>query len=177
MISKSSKVYEMISEARLGLTEGVVISIDPSIGSTSSMPGYAIYIRGERSSSGTLDIDRNASIPERLQQLAHFIRKLYSIYDPDVLVYEEIPAQRHGGGNANAHASLLKAVGAILSVSGPDKYVGILPISWKAQVGDDYVKGDKEDAEAIGRICIQEAHRIIEEDGKKATRKYGQKKA
>lgn len=174
MLSKSSKAYEAISQARLPLTEGIVVAVDPSIGSSSSLPGWAVYIEGSLRISGVFEVNRNGTVPERLQELAYMLRKLYDTYDPDVLVYEDIPAQRYGGGNANAHSSLLKSVGAILSVSGPDHFVGILPVSWKSLAGEGHVKGDREDAEAIGRICIQEARRIVEEDGEKADRKYGQ---
>lgn len=93
--------------------------------------------------------------------LANGIRKLYRDFDPDVLVYEEIPAQRYGGGgNANAHASLLKALGVILSVPGPDGYVGIYPISWRKLVRETYVKGDEADAVEIGWIVIELAREI-----------------
>lgn len=177
MLSKTSKAYESISKARLALTEGIVVSIDPSIGSTSSLPGWAVYIRGELQCSGTFDINRNANVPTRLQELAYELRKLYNTVGvPDVLVYEDIPAQRYGGGNANAHSSLLKSVGVILSVSGPDAHVGLLPISWKRLVRPEYQKGDEADAIEIGWIAIQEARKIIEEDGAKQGRKFGQRK-
>ena len=156
-IGKTSAVYSEISANLKGLTEGRVVSIDPSIGSSSSMPGWAVYLAGNYVESGTFDIPRDKSIPERLKHLARCMTKLYARHDPDVLVYEEIPAQRHGMGNAGAHASLLKAVGAILSVPGPDGYVGIMPVSWKALVLDTYIKGDEEDACEIGRIVIEQA--------------------
>lgn len=176
-ISKTSKVYEAISKARLALAEGIVVAIDPSVGSSSSLPGWAIYVRGELITSGVLEIDRNADIPTRLQQLAYLLRKLYTEWDPDVVVYEDIPAQRYGGGNANAHSSLLKAVGVTLSISGPEHYVGILPISWKKCVREGYIKGDEADAIEIGYICIEEAKRLIQEEGRKEDRKYGKRKA
>jgi Holliday junction resolvasome RuvABC endonuclease subunit len=177
MLSKTSKAYEQISSARLGLTEGWVIAIDPSIGSSSSLPGYAVYRGGKLLISGVLQIDRNADVPTRLQQLAYEMRRLYAQYPVDVLVYEDIPAQRYGGGNANAHSSLLKSVGVVLSISGPASYVGLLPISWKRLVREGYVKGDKEDAEEIGYIAISEARRITEEEGRKPGRKYGSSKS
>lgn len=160
MIGKTSKVYEEIKGATKELLEGVMVSCDPSIGSTSSQPGWAVYRAGELLASGTFEIAAHKSIPERLHKLHSSMRKLYNEYDPDVLVYEQIPAQRYGGGNAWSHASLLKALGVILSIPGPDKYVGILPVSWKKMVRDTYVKGDREDAEEIGWIAIQVAREI-----------------
>lgn len=174
-MSKTSKAYEMISKARLGLTEGIVVCIDPSIGSSSSSPGYAVYIAGDLSESGVFDIPAHLAFHEKAQQLAYNVRKLYTKYDPDVLVYEEIALQ--GAGRAiSSHVTLLKAVGIVLSVPGPDHVVGIYPVSWKKLVRPTYVKGDKEDAEEIGYICIQQAKEIIEEDGRKQERRFGQKK-
>lgn len=165
MLSKGSKAYGEIRGSLTYLMEGTVVSIDPSIGSTSSMPGYAVYRSGNLVDSGIFEIDPHGTIPERLQKLSYYIRKLYQGWQPDTLVYEDIPAQRYGGGsNANAHSSLIKAVGTILSVSGPHTYVGLMPISWKKMTRSDYVKSDIADAEEIGRIAISEAHRISETD-------------
>jgi hypothetical protein len=164
MLGRDTKAYSQIRGCLTQLIEGMVLSVDPSIGSTSSMPGWAVYRAGVLMASGTIEIDASLPVWKRLRRLVHGIRKLYKLWEPDVCVYEDIPAQRHGGGNAEAHASLLKAVGAILSVSGPDYYVGLHPLSWKKMIRSTYVKGDREDAEEIGYIAIQEARRIREED-------------
>ena len=156
-IGKGSKVYLEVSNNIKGLTMGVVISIDPSIGSSSSMPGWAVYRAGELVASGVISLPREKSLVTRLKALANNMRMLYRKYLPDVLVYEEIPAQRHGMGNAEAHASLLKAVGVILSIEGPEAAVGIYPVSWKGMVSEQYVKGDEADAIEIGRIVIEHA--------------------
>jgi hypothetical protein len=169
MIGKNTKSYSTIRNCLTQLIEGRVLSIDPSIGSTSSLPGWAYYVSGELIASGEIEIDPSLPIWKRLRLLVHGIRKLYREYEPDVTIYEEIPPQRHGGGNAEAHASLLKALGAILSVSGPDYYVGIHPISWKPMVRSTYVKGDKEDAIEFGWIVIEEAKRIRETDPPQAS--------
>lgn len=173
MLGKDTKAYQEIQKNLHRLTDGIVVSIDPSIGSTSSMPGYAVYVSGELKESGIIEIDSDKPKWTRLQSLAYNMRKLYTQWDPDILVYEDIPSQRHGGGNANAHASLLNAVGVILSISGPDGYVGLHPMSWKKMVRPTYVKGDKEDAEEMGWIAINLAHHIEETDppGRK---RYGQ---
>lgn len=176
MLSKSSKAYEMISKSRLPLIEGRVVCIDPSIGSSSSMPGYAVYIAGTLIASGTLTINPNGDLHEKAQELAFAVRRLYKEWEPDVLVYEEIAIQ--GTGRAiQSHVTLLKAVGIILSVSGPEHYVGIYPVSWKKMTRSTYVKSDENDAIEIGYVCIEEAKRIIEEDGAKQGRKFGQRKS
>lgn len=164
MLGRDTRAYQQIRGCLVPMLEGIVLSVDPSIGSSSSQPGWAVYRQGQLIISGTIQIDHTLPTWKRLRKLVHGIRKLYKQWEPDVLVYEDIPAQRHGGGNAEAHASLLKAVGAILSVSGPDYYVGLHPLSWKRMVRSSYVKGDENDAIEIGWISIQEARRISEED-------------
>jgi len=159
-LTKTSKAYGNIEDNLQGILEGVMVSIDPSIGSSSSMPGWAVYRAGQYVTSGTFDIPIHKSLPDRLRILANHVRKLYNEHSPDVLAYEDIPAQRYGMGNAVAHASLLKALGAILSVPGPDGYVGIMPVSWKKMVRDTYTKGDESDAVEIGHVIIECAAQI-----------------
>lgn len=160
MLGKQTRAYGEIEGYIKELTEGLVVAIDPSIGSSSSLPGYAVYRAGELIESGTFAIPYQRSIPERLGLLHNHVRKLYNQYTPDVLVYEDIPALRQGGGNAVAHASLLKALGAILAVPGPDGYVGLMPVSWKGEARETYVKGDEADAIEIGYVAITVARRI-----------------
>lgn len=178
MLGKGTKAYGQIQGALLPLLRGRMIAVDPSVGSTSSQPGYAVYIQGELRNSGIISIDPSLPIWDRLHRLNYGVRKLYQEWDPDVLVYEDIPAQRHSTfnnkGNAEAHSSLLKAVGAILSVSGPDHYVGLHPSSWKAMVRPEYTKSDINDAIEMGWISIQEGMRIEEKDP--PGKKYGKQK-
>lgn len=172
MLGKYTGAYTQIEKCTRQIREGQVVSIDPSIGSTSSMPGWAIYRAGALIDSGTFEINANHSVPDRLRALHSHMRKLYNTYTPDVLVYEDIPPLRQGGGNAASHASLLKALGAILCIPGPDHYVGIQPISWKKMVREEYRKGDEADAVEMGWIVIQEADRIRQEvDIRKSKRK------
>lgn len=163
MLSKGSGAYGQICLCTLHLTQGIVLAVDPSVGSSSSMPGYAIYTAGILRASGTIPLNPTDPIHVRLRGLVYALRKITQEHNPDVLVYEDIPAQRYGGGgNAGAHASLLKAVGAILSTSGTDYVVGIQPVSWKPMARSSYVKGDEADAIEIGHVVISEAARIAE---------------
>lgn len=175
MLTPSSKAYQDVQRCTKHIAEGIVIAIDPSIGSNSSMPGYAVYVAGELQDAGVFEIDARQSVPTRLQRLAYLLRKLYAEWIPDVLVYEDIPPTRFGGGNAGAHSSLLKAVGVVLSVSGPDHFVGIQPRSWKQIARSSYVKGDQEDAEEMGWVIIEEAKRIDKEEREKKEKKAGRR--
>lgn len=167
-LGKKTKAYMSLAEKPALLVDGVVISIDPSIGSGSngSNPAYAVYERAQFKYAAAISIPAKANIVHKLQALAEHVQTLYNYYRPDVLVYEDIPAQSHGRG-AVGHASLLKAVGAILSVPGPEHYVGIMPVSWKKLARPEYVKSDENDAIEIGYIAIEEAKKIIKEKVKK----------
>jgi hypothetical protein len=172
LLNKGTGVYASVQENLHLLLNGTVLSIDPSIGSASSMPGWAVGRAGKLVASGELEIDASRSVPLRLQELHRLLRELVREWEPDVLVYEDIPASRHGGGAAG-HASLLKAVGVVLSIAGPRGHVGILPISWKRLVRPSYIKGDREDAEEILYIITEAAKEIQEED---PPRKFGEKR-
>jgi hypothetical protein len=175
MISKWTPAYREIGKYAKHLTEGRFISIDPSIGSTSSLPGFAVYEQARCINSGVLKIDISGTVPGRLRELAYQVRKLYRQHDPMVLIYEEIPSQRYGGGNAKAHASLLKALGVILSISGPDVHIGLHPISWKKMVRPEYVKGDEADAIEMGFIAIQIARLNLTAEKEKQEKKASKK--
>lgn len=174
MMSRGSQGYIEIKQASYAIVHGTMVAIDPSIGSLSSMPGWAVYKKGELNDSGTLQIRPEGSIPERLRELAYLLRKLYRKVDPDVLVYEQIPVTAHGNRSQVGHASLLKALGAILSVAGPDQYVGISPISWKKLVRESYRKGDETDAIEMGWIAVEQARVVLEKDNPK--HRFGKKR-
>lgn len=165
-------VYSAIQEHRKPLLEGIVVSIDPSIGSSSSQPGWAVFRTSILQASGILEIDPTGSKFERLQRLAYLMRGLYSKWNPDILVYEELAPRRYGGGSAHGHASLLKALGVVLSVSGPTGAVGMPPTMWTKLKRPGYIKGDAEDAVEMAWIAIDIASRTEP----KRARKYGQKK-
>jgi hypothetical protein len=173
-VSKSSQTYAEIRNASEKLLSGVVLCIDPSIGSHSSMPGYAVYQAGELHQSGTITIDPDGTQWGRLQALARKVHQIILTFQPDVLIYEKVPVSAHGGRSQVSHASLLMAVGAILSVPGPDHYVGMMPVSWKPLARESYIKSDEADAVEIGWVTIEEARKIQEKD---PPRKYGSRKA
>ncbi len=169
MLTKTSQTYKEIRENAVLLVSGTVLSIDPSIGSYSSMPGWAVYEAGELVESGRLELDPSLPIPLRLSRL---VRKLALLPVPDILVYEKLPVSAHGGGRSQVgHASLLMALGATLSVYGELPTVGIMPISWKKLVRPEYVKGDEADAIEIGHIVVTSAKDILLHDP--PGRKYG----
>lgn len=163
-IGKDTRFYTDLRPNLKLILAGVVISIDPSAGSGSSQPAYAVYRAGELVACDILDIVPHRPLWERLTDLSRKLRNLYKLYDPDVIAFEDIAPQRYGGGNAEAHATLLKSVGVVLSVPGPRAYIRLSPIVWKRLVRPEYVKGDRQDAEEIGYITIEAAKYISQED-------------
>lgn len=146
---------------------GTMISIDPSCGSQSSLPGYAIYGKGVLQESGVLEIDISKDLPYRLQELN---RALVELGPFDVLCYENIAPRRFGGGGATGHASLLKSVGVVLGAVSYKLALGLRPNYWKRHVSRGYIKSDEADAIEMGRILIDIARGEITSGGKKKSR-------
>ena len=134
------------------IMEGTLLAIDPSCGSESSMPGYALYRGAELIKSGTLDIKKiSRDVAYRLQDLSSMLGEFKDI---DVLVVEHIPARRYGGGGATGHASLLNAEGVCLASTKAARILRVRPQTWHSMKPDHWIKGDAADAEAIGHCVI-----------------------
>lgn len=161
-IPKKNKLYGEVERLSAELALGNVLVVDPSIGSSSSLPGWAVYKHGSLVDSGVIHTGgSHLHLWQRARRLKAAIEILCNEYKFDVLVYEDIPAT--SGFNQNAIASLLKAVGIVLACTESSHVLGVHPASWKNYVRPDYTKGDKEDAIEIGHIVIGLANRIREE--------------
>lgn len=157
------KVEFQTQRAVSSVLKGSMLVIDPSSGSSSSMPGYAIFASGELLDSGILTVNANKELPRRLVDIAKCLREQFS--PVNVLVIEDIPVRAHGR-NATGHASLLKSVGAILSAAQYDQFIEVSPSVWKAYIEktiaikEKYVKGDEWDAKVIGYCVIDLAKEL-----------------
>jgi len=159
MISKKTKLYQNVDRLKGPLTYGSVLVIDPSIGSTSSSPGWAYYQAGHKIDSGIIHTGgSHLHLWQRARKLGQSLNVLCNEYKVDVLVYEDIPAT--SGFNQNAIASLLKAVGIVLACTTSSHVLGVHPASWKKYVRPEYKKGDEADAIEIGHIVISLARHI-----------------
>lgn len=160
-IGTGTKLYKEVREHKDLLLRGRILVIDPSCGSESSQPGWAIYYNSELGESGTLAIDPGEPLWWRLQKLFQLLRDLMEECQPDVLVYEEISSRAFGGRAASGHASLLKAVGVTLaSVFGVETCIGIRPRTWKGMARPAYRKSDENDAIEMGYIVLRLAEMI-----------------
>lgn len=160
-VVKKSKLYEGVASLADVLSTGSVFVVDPSIGSSSSSPAWALYRKGVLIDSSIISTGgSHTPLWARARMLGQTIAYLTNLHWPDVLVYEDIPAT--SGFNQNAIASLLKAVGIILACSKSEHVLGIHPASWKPYVRPEYKKGDREDAVEIGYIVTSLAAYITE---------------
>lgn len=159
---KSSQIYAEIQQALPLLLKGNVMSVDPSVGSNSSMPAFAIYQEGELLTSGTLNIDTSMPNWYKLKQVYRQLRNLSKQYKPDVCVYERVPVSAHGGRSQVSHATLLMASGAVIAAVDARAFVGIMPVTWKKYTDANYQKSDEQDAIYIGLAAIEMARQMSE---------------
>lgn len=157
--NKISKCRVQIGKYKNGILTGKMLVIDPSSGSKSSMPGYAIFHKGEFQEDGVIQVPIYMDLHRRLCYLSTCLRQ----FDvPDILVVERISARAHGR-HAAAHASLLKSVGAIFASISTPKLVEITPMTWKAYIKynpqkcADYSKADNWDARVMGMYAVDVA--------------------
>jgi hypothetical protein len=158
--NKTTVLYKQIRREWELLVTGRVIAIDPSCGSSSSMPAYAIYEQGRLLESSIIRLEPDLPLHKRLYTLRH---RLDMISPTDILIYEEIPPVRfYGNGrtSAGSQSSLLKSVGVVLASIKADVAIGMRPSVWKKLTQASYVKSDRADAEEMGRIAIEIATHI-----------------
>lgn len=166
--AKSTQVYINLLTCYRQIVKGKLLVVDPSIGSHSSMPGWAVYEQGELLFSGILTIDPTGDVPTRLKEVYRQLRNLSQHHKPDVCIYEEIPVSAQNGRSQVGHASLLKAVGVTLAAVDARFFLGLLPVVWKNRVRDDYVKSDEGDACEMGYVAVDLARELSEKiDGSK----------
>lgn len=141
-----SKVGQRLLEHRDILMKGKILSIDPSIGSQSSMPGYAVFMDGALVTSGLIPVDRKKSTEDRLQQLSRWIASLGRTYDLMLIENVQFGLRRN--------SSLLLAAGALMGAASAPVVIQVPPAFWRPRAGTGYIKGDERDAIEIGRVCI-----------------------
>lgn len=148
------------------ISTGELLCIDPSIISSSSVPGWAVYSKGKLKESGTISgIDPRCSVAERLQFLGKALRMEFD--NPDVLAIEHI--ENHGGHIGRALTPTVRATGAFIAAF-DCPVISMVPLVWiryvpmelngktPTQKHKDYkarFKSDALDAEMIGHAIIK----------------------
>lgn len=146
------------------LEGGLVLCIDPSIGSKRSKPGFALIDKATVIHSGTIEIDSSRPPHRRLHQLQS---ELYAIAPAiDLLIVENIPPFMQGSGGGFRTQSVVAlhwAVGTILAAY--DTELVQVPIqSWRSWVtknigviDTDYIKSDEKDCLAMAATVFERA--------------------
>lgn len=204
-ISKTNKVYKVVSKVWHLVLAGRVLVIDPSTGSMSfdggSLPGYAVYIGGALIDSGVIQVptvkDKHARLWEigrSLREDFHYDHELkhipWSLWGEvptpswDVLVIEDVAAKRwikgKGGrmfGSARQQAPLHRAIGAVHASVEAKHVVEVHPGTWHTVAPDGYIKTDEGDALCMGELVRQYACHFRDRTQDKLLSKTGVKEA
>lgn len=160
MAGKTTKVYREVKQCWQSVLNGRLLSIDPSTGSGSSMPGYAVFYKGQLEESDIIQVN---PADRRNQKLFSISESLYNEFDePDVLAIEHIPPvpfNRKGAMNGWSIAALQRAIGAIISCFNCE-YIEVSPKAWQNHKPANYQKTDEWDAITIGLCVIDIARQI-----------------
>jgi hypothetical protein len=167
-----SEIQEKVRQNRNLILKGYMLVIDPSIGSSSSLPGFAVYRNGKLTESGVLKMNIGASKHKRLHELVSILQKEFEV--PDILGMELIAGPAFGvmRWNINAFHSLIRSTGAIMAAYPVETVIEVPPSVWKKTIDDDYVKSDEMDAIYIGRYLILSAKGELPNVEEKPTKQY-----
>ena len=168
-MNKTSLAYKSIKPIAQLISEGKLLCVDPSSGSRSSLPGFAVYENGHLLESGVIEVDPKLNRSLRLFEIARTIREDFE--EADALIVEYVPAVTFKGGsnlNATSLAALHKGQGAIIGARPFEHLVEIPAGTWRHHKPEGYIKTDEWDAIALGNCALNIAHWILENDQKKA---------
>lgn len=155
MAKYKSRLQEDVAKYAELIASGEMLCIDPSSGSSGSLPGYALFRAGQLVDAGTISIPRGGrAIHSRLWLLRNALETEFK--KPDILCVELIAPVIPTGKGTFLHksaAALIKSVGAILSCWDVP-VIEPSPMSWHAVAPKDYVKSDAKDAQMLGWCAL-----------------------
>jgi len=168
MSKYKSKLAQEVVQYEALLRGGTLLAIDPSSGSAGSLPGYALFQKGQLVDAGTIQLPRHGRhIANRLWQLRECL--LTAFDKPDILAVEWIapvfPARKAGPGGApqflhKSASALMKSVGAIMSVWDVP-CIEPAPTTWHTMTPPGYVKNDANDAQMVGWCALTVLARVL----------------
>lgn len=150
-----SAIQQFANKHSKQILEGRFLAIDPSSGSRQSLPGYAIYNKGQLEEAGVIEIGAGQDLSVRLHELLETLQNDFT--GLDLVCIEQIPLVSFGKGKPMGRSmrNLQRSIGVTQAVFG-NLPVCEMPIrSWKARAPAEYVKTDDQDAIAIGFALIQ----------------------
>jgi hypothetical protein len=155
--SKSiSKIDANINRYYQTILSGTILVIDPSSGSSSSMPGYAIYEHGILKDQGYIDVPIPNDIHVRLRYIMQCIQKQFPIVD--ILVIEDIPIRMGRFTSGVAVRNLHRSIGVFLAAVKCNTVIEITPASWRRYIdAAKYAKADWNDAIVMGYTVVDKA--------------------
>ena len=155
-----AKYIQQIRGVRDALLGGKVLAVDPSSGSSGSMPGWCTFDASTPTDSGTIEVVRDpAYFNRQLHSLNTCLRSQFDV--PDVLVIEHIAPIFSGGAArqfSNTHR-LHQGIGAIMAAF-HCPMVSIPPSIWKKYAPENYEKTDENDAIMLGIAAINTARKL-----------------
>ncbi len=139
------------------LLHGRVISIDPSSGSHSSLPAYAVFREGKLVSADAIQVPKQwlGSVnhtPHRLRVIGEHLRNLGEF---DLLVVECFHWRPNARTDPKSMQQLNQSVGCITSNTQWHFVLQILGFEWAKHRPADYVKSDIADAIHMGSWAIE----------------------
>jgi len=141
-----------------------MLVLDPSIGSQSSQPGYAIYEKGELVESGVIEMPTSASTARRLYYLGKCLREQFH-EKYDVVLIELIPALRFNkfGRSLQSQIPLHYAVAVCMSSFDTDCLLEISPSTWRSYADEQHLVDKKNKMQGMDEqdaICM--GHSVLE---------------
>lgn len=151
-----------IRNCREKLLTGRVISIDPSSGSRTSSPAYAIYRQGKLVAADSIKLPgillNNAKYtPHRLRYISQI---LHDLGEFDVLAIEWFDPEPNHKTNHKSMQQLNQSVGCISGAVQWDRVIPVFGFEWTRHRPRDYVKSDIDDAVHIGKWVIELASKM-----------------
>ena len=183
-VSTQTKLYGAVKPHAQQILAGRLLALDPSIGSWSSQPGYAIFEAGCLTDSGVIEMPVGASRSRRLFYLRRTLTEQFG-EKFDAVVIEDIPTsrvnRRRGGGvyfDAKAQVPLHKAVGVIESCFDA-LTLFVHPATWRTYATEEHLNmkargepTDERDARVMGEtVLLLAAHAVKHPDRVKRGRK------
>lgn len=156
--AKLPKYKQMIKDCHDCILNGRMLAIDPSTGSRSSMPGYAVFQAGQLIESGTIEVDLKGNRAERLFEINRTIREDFEV--PDVVAVESA-GYFIGKMNPTSIISLQRAIGAVIAAHPVKCLVEVPSNVWQRHTFQGYIKTDENDAICIG-LCVINTARELE---------------
>lgn len=155
-LNRSSIFGRLVSQYARSILSGRLLAIDPSSGSTGSMPGFALYEKGQLISSGRIKIPLGQAPHRRMFHLGECLRSNFK--DVDVLVVENLST---GFGVSTV---LLQSVGAVYASVESPLCIPVSPRTWHMNAPEGYVKTDEGDAVLLGWTTIKAAAIVAKVD-------------